>query len=39
LAFQLDGSEFEFNKQSPVVRGLVITRPELSESVHAALNL
>jgi len=36
-AFQLDGSEFEFNKQTPVVRGLVIARPEYSQKVREAL--
>ncbi len=36
-AFQLDGTDFEFNKQTPVVRGLVISRPEFSEMVLEAL--
>ena len=32
-----DGSEFEFNKSYPVVRGLVVTRPELLDGVATAL--
>ena len=38
-AFQLDGTEFEFNKQTPVVRGLVISRPEYSGLVREALKV
>ena len=37
LAFELDGSDFEFNKDYPVVRGLVIMRPELRDRVGGAL--
>ncbi len=38
VAFQLDGSDFQFNKQTPVVRGLVISRPEYSDLVRKALS-
>ena len=37
-ACQLDGTDFEFNKRSPVARGLVISHPELIEQVLQVLN-
>ncbi len=37
VAFQLDGTDFKFNKETPVVRGLVISRPEYSKLVREAL--
>ncbi len=39
VAFQLDGSELQFNKERPVVRGLVISRPEFAEPIREALIL
>lgn len=34
---QLDGSPLEYNKPHPVVRGLVIARPELADAVFGTL--
>ncbi len=36
-ACQLDGQNFEFNKRNPVVRGLLICRPELLDEVLSVI--
>lgn len=37
-ACQLDGSDFMFNKEMPVIRGLVISHPELIQDAISILN-
>ena len=37
-ACQLDGSDFMFNKEMPVIRGLVISHPELIQDTISILN-
>lgn len=37
-ACQLDGTEFIFNKEVPIVRGLIISHPELLNDVLGVLN-
>ena len=37
-ACQLDGTEFIFNKEVPIVRGLIISHPELIHDVLGVLN-
>lgn len=37
-ACQLDGSDFMFNKEMPVIRGLVISHPELIQDALSILN-
>ena len=38
IACQLDGTEFIFNKEVPIVRGLIISHPELLNDVLGVLN-
>jgi len=37
-ACQLDGTDFIFNKEVPIVRGLIISHPELIDDVLNVLN-